>query len=84
MLDKKEINKDGFKNKMKGIAARMNSKLVNGMTVKDGKIKHVDIVDFLENYGEGLLECPKFKNQAFKNKYPNFVFDGNILGADYY
>ena len=81
MLKRNEITKNGFKNKMKGIAARINS-ILSGIQFKDGIMRHQHIIDFLTEYGDGLLECPNFKAGSFAMKNPNFTYNNRLLGPN--
>ena len=53
--------------------------MLRNKQAKDGNIQRQDIIEFLNDYGEMLLDCPgdKVKNNLFKN----FEFDMRLVGA---
>lgn len=77
MLKKKEINKETFIKKMKGLYQSIFNVLRN-KEAKDGQVMPYDIRNFLRDYGEMLLECPEMKLPKKLFKGFNFVY---VLGG---
>ena len=77
MLKKKEINKETFIKKMKGLYQSIFN-VVRNKEAKDGKVLPSDVREFLQDYGEMLLECPGMKLPKKLFKDFRFVY---ILGG---
>ena len=77
MLKKGEINETVFRTKMERMSSKMDSILRNKDAV-DGVINKSDIDDFLENYGDMLLDCPNTKLRD--GLFDDFVFNRRRVG----
>ena len=77
MLKKKEINREAFIKKMKGLYQSIFNVLRNKVA-KDGRIQPLDVREFLQDYGEMLLECPEMKLPKKLFKGFKFVY---VLGG---
>ena len=77
MLKKKEINREAFIKKMKGLYQSIFNNLRNKVA-KDGKVMPSDVREFLQDYGEMLLECPEMKLPKKLFKGFKFVY---VLGG---
>jgi hypothetical protein len=79
MYKKKEINKESFIKKMKGLHQAIFNN-VRGKVAKDGAANPSDIRKFLEDYGEMLLDCPgmKIPKTLFKGFKFNFALGGAL------
>ena len=77
MLKKKDINRETFIKKMKGLYQSIFNNL-RDKVAKDGKIQPIDVREFLRDYGEMLLECPGMKLPKTLFKGFNFVY---VLGG---
>ena len=78
MLKKKEINEKAFIKKMKGLYQSIFNNVRN-KEAKNGKIQPSDIREFLEGYGEMLLECPEMKLP--ETLFKGFKFNFSLGGA---
>ena len=77
MLKKKEITKEIFIKKMKGLYQSIFNNLRNKVA-KDGGIQPYNVREFLRDYGEMLLECPEMKLPKKLFKGFKFVY---VLGG---
>jgi len=77
MLKKKEINIETFIKKMKGLYQSIFNNL-RDKKAKDGTIRPSDVREFVQDYGDMLLECPEMKLPKKLFKGFKFVY---ILGG---
>jgi len=79
MLKKKEINRETFIKKMKGLYQSIFN-VVRNKEAKDGKVLPSDVREFLHDYGEMLLECPgmKLPKKLFKDFRFVYVLGGAL------
>ena len=77
MLKDGEINEKVFVKKMTLIYQRIAA-MIKGKKASDGSITKYDIISFLDDYGDMLLECP---GMSLRNgMFDGFKFDTRVIG----